>query len=591
MTKKLIALLLVLVMLVSLCMTACSSDENETGEEAEVEDEAQRNNLILTLYAITDASTTPEALAEVEEKISNYCVAKYKTAIDLRFFTEDEYQAGLNKVYDLFAAEEAEALQAEKEAQEAARSEAAYKASLSQEERQRYEQKQRIAAKEAEKAAQEKAAEEAELIAEGKDQAVVKDAQMDIIYINGRADYESYINQELLVDLTPYLNADSKVIRDYVFPSFMTGAAKGAAIYGIPNNCAVPGDETYFIVNRALAQKYGVDFTKVRSITDLEETLAAVKAGDPGVVPLAGDFEPEGVSFYPDEDMAHIAAAFTDTLPGGLFNIEKTYHTFNPNSSAGTAFVDYCATKASWRQKGYLADSAANFFISVQKLTEEEKTAWENRGYDLVLYKGADFTTDAALQGGLFGISKYCQAPERAMEIIRLMSIDSTMRNLLAFGLEDEHYVRSNENPNVITKVDSSYSMDFFKTGNTLIGYVPSDMDPDYVAKAKAKNLNSTMNAFLGFTYDFDTEANEPWLALMKEWKTYIDPIYAQLSYGAPNYMDLLAQVYNETYNNPNARFSSSYPDWQAQCTFRDSYTAYAPTLKTLSEKLHFTED
>ena len=591
MTKKLISLLLALVMLLSLCMTACSSDENETGEDAEAEEEAQRNNLILTLYAITDPSTTPEALAEVEEKISNYCVAKYKTAIDLRFFTEEAYQAGLNKVYDLFAAEEAAALKAEKEAQEAARSEAAYKASLSQEERQRYEQKQRIAAKEAEKAAQEKAAEEAELIAEGKDKAVVKDAQMDIIYIQNRADYESYVEQELLVDLTPFLNADSKVIRDYVFPSFMTGATKGAAIYGIPNNRAVPGDETYFIVNSALAKKYGVDFSAVHSITDLSDVIAAVKAGEPGVVPVVGDFEPEGISFFPDEDMAHIAAAFTDTLPGGVFTAEKTYHTFIPNSSAGKAFVDFCATKADWRQKGYLADTGANFFISVKKMNDEEKASWENRGYDVVLYKGADFTTDAALQGGLFGISKYCENPERAMEIIRLMSTDSTMRNLLAFGLEVVHYVRSNENPNVITKVNDSYSMDFFQTGNTLIGYVPSDMDPDYVEKAKAKNLNSTMNAFLGFTYDFDSESNEQWRALMKEWKAYLDPIYAQLSYGAPNYMDLLAQVYNETYANPNGRFSAPYTDWQAQCSFRDSYAAYTQTLKTLSEKLHFTED
>ena len=108
MTKRLLCLLMALIMLLSLCMTACSSEE-ETAEEGEAaEAEVQRRNLYLTIYAIKGKNTTDEALKIVEKQISNYCIAKYKTAIELRFFDENEYQAALNDMYDKFAAKEAE---------------------------------------------------------------------------------------------------------------------------------------------------------------------------------------------------------------------------------------------------------------------------------------------------------------------------------------------------------------------------------------------------------------------------------------------------------------------------------------------------
>ena len=68
-------------------------------EEEEAQEEVQRPNIGLTLYAIKDEKMTDEALKAVEEKVSNYCVAKYKTAIKLHFFTEAEYQAALDAEY------------------------------------------------------------------------------------------------------------------------------------------------------------------------------------------------------------------------------------------------------------------------------------------------------------------------------------------------------------------------------------------------------------------------------------------------------------------------------------------------------------
>jgi putative aldouronate transport system substrate-binding protein len=588
MTKRLISLLLATICILSLCLSSCSTEkkegEGEDGTEI-AEDEVQRQNLALTLYAIVEESTTEEGLKEVEEKISNYCVAKYKTAIDLRFFTEAEYQAALNAQYDKFAAEAAEKLKAEQEAAAAERSEAAYKATLSADERIKYEQKKRQEAKKKAEEEQKLKEEQAALVEQGKDKAVIKDVQMDILFVPGMEEYYSWIDQGLLIDLNTYLDNERKKIKDYVFPSFMTAATVEGSVYGIPNNAAIASNETFLLVNTALANKYGLDVSTIHSIKDLEGTLAKVAAGEAGIAPLTGDFDPEGLVFYDGIDMGHTTCAFTGTQIGEQFSANTTNAALNPGSTASTAFVDYCALKADWRAKGYLG-AGQNFFASVQKLTEEDKMEWEKKGYTAHLYRGADFSTEAALSGGLYGISSHCQYPDRAMEIVELLATDSTLRNLLAFGIEETHYIVDGENKNVIHVINDNYSMNFFRAGNTLLGYVPDTMDPDYVNKAKEKNLNSVINPFLGFRYDWSNSEDEKWVKAIAEWKAYIDPIYAQLSYGTANYMDLMTEAYQTLRNNSNGTFSGSYADWQTECAFRTNYKAYTEKIAKLQTEL-----
>lgn len=587
MTKRLTALLLALICILSLFLSSCSSEKEEGEEGADVaEEEVQRQNLALTLYAIVDEKTTEEGLKAVEEKISNYCVAKYKTAIDLRFFTEEEYQAALNAQYDQFAAAEAEKLKAEQEAAAAAKSEAAYKATLTPDERIKFEQKKRQEAKKKAEEEEKKKQEQAELIEQGKDKAVIKDVQMDILFVPGMEEYYSWIDQGLLIDLSTYLNNERKKIKDFVFPSFMTAATVENAVYGIPNNAGIASNETFLLVNTALANKYGLDVSTIHSIKDLEGTLAKVAAGEAGIAPLAGDFDPEGLVFYDGIDMGHTTCAFTDTQLGGTFSATTSNAALNPGSSASTAFLDYCALKADWRAKGYLSDNTSYFFASVQKLTEEEKMAWEEKGYTAHLYRGADFSTKAALSGGLFGISSHCEYPDRAMEIVELLATDSTLRNLLAFGIEETNYVVDGENKNVIHIINGNYSMDFFRSGNTLLGYVPDTMDPDYVAKSKEKNLNSVINPFLGFRYDWNNTDDEKWVKAISEWKAYIDPIYAQLSYGTTNYLALMTEAYNNLRNDPNGMFTGTYAAWQTECLFRNNYKTYTEKLTKLQAEL-----
>ena len=589
MTKRLISLMLVVIMLLSLCMTACSTKEKTDAEgegEEETQEESQRPNMFMTLYAIKGDKMTDEALAAVEEKVSNYCVAKYKTAIDLRFFTEDEYQKGLDDMYDKFAAEAAEQLKKDQEAKASEKAEAEYMAKLSPEERVKYQQKKRLEAKAKAEEEKKKAEAQAELIEQGKDKAKVKEVPMDIIYIPGMTEYYDLVDQGLLVDMSTFLGTTYKTVKDYVYPAYLTAATVDSAIYGVPNNGPISTNETYFVVNKDLAEKYGVDFTAIKSITDLNGAFAKAKAE--GYTPIVGDFGPEGVAFYNGIDMGHTTGLFTNNVAFGekSFEAGTTNAILNPESTASDTFMKYCQTKAEYRKNGWIAENGSNFFISIQSLTEEEKTQWEEKGYDLVLYRGAEFNTEAALNAGLYGISSHCAEPERAMEIVELLSIDTQLRNLLAFGIEEEHYIVNADNKNIITVIDESYDMDFFTTGNNLIGYIPDTMDPDYATKGKEKNLNSFIDPFLGFRYNWEDENNAKWVTAIGQWKAYLDPIYDQVSYGNDNYASILATAYDNVRNNTTGQFSASYNQWQNDCTFRNEYKTYSEKIVKLYQDL-----
>ena len=200
-------------------------------------------------------------------------------------------------------------------------------------------------------------------------------------------------------------------------------------------------------------------------------------------------------------------------------------------------------------------------------MTAAEKAEWEAKGYTLQLYKGAEITKEAIFENGLFGISKYSDYPERAMEVLTLMTTDADFHNLLTFGIEEVHYIVNADNKNVITKLNDDYSMNFFKTGNALLGYVTDDMDPDYVADAKAKNLNGFISPYFGYTLD-TASLDEAKLALLetaKAYNAYLAPIYAQLSYGTPAWKEIMTAAYNEVYNNANGTFDKSYKDWEEE--------------------------
>ena len=596
MTKRFISLILALILAMSLVLTSCSSSEDEdTVSDDDVTD--LRNNIGVVIYGITGDDSTEDGIALVEEKISNYCYAKYKTKVDLRLFKESEYQTALDDMYDKFNELDEAAEQAKKEAAEISKSIKASVNKLSADEKADYEKKQREEARRLKDEEKERQAEINAAIRAGTDVATISEVQMDILFVKNKEDYDSYIKAGALTELTEMLRTTLRQVYDFEYPAFLTAATTSSGIFGIPCNKAITTNETYLVFNTELLEKYEVDLEKVRSITDLEDAFAAVKANEPGVTPILGDFDPEGLSYLQvgDVTFGHAVCVFGDQLLGGKLNFqyvdssgkEQAYSsfskTFNDESVYSRAFMDYCGLKYDYRSKGYLGDSG-EYFVTVKELSDEEKAALEAEGKTLKLYKGALFTQEDALSGGLWAISaRSAQKVERVAEILKLFVTDPDFHNLFTFGVEGVNYVE-NADDGTITVIDDSYSMNFYQCGNSFLGHVPDTMDPDYVEKGIQKNVNSRLSPTLSLEFDWDDPESKgaEILEYAAAWEEITPEKFNQLVYGVENYKEIVAELKGMT----GADSDHNYSDFNSSA-FSTIFKSNYGRVLTLDTLLH----
>ena len=89
MKKKLICLALSLVMLLSVCLTGCG---NKTNDEIQgnISESASLDARTLSLCLVSEKAVDEKTEKRIEEAVNNITETKFKTRLDLRFFTEDQ---------------------------------------------------------------------------------------------------------------------------------------------------------------------------------------------------------------------------------------------------------------------------------------------------------------------------------------------------------------------------------------------------------------------------------------------------------------------------------------------------------------------
>ena len=98
MNKRLICLLLSVVMLMSVCLAGCSK---KTDDEAisDVTETAAESTLTLTMYLVSEEEVSEEQAEKIQTAANRITKSKFKTQLELRYFTADEYTEALEKAF------------------------------------------------------------------------------------------------------------------------------------------------------------------------------------------------------------------------------------------------------------------------------------------------------------------------------------------------------------------------------------------------------------------------------------------------------------------------------------------------------------
>lgn len=251
--------------------------------------------------------------------------------------------------------------------------------------------------------------------------------------------YLTLVNEETLLDLTPYLDAQPE-LKESLSESSLKGATVNGGIYGIQTIIdGTPMARDYYGWNVAELEKIGKtveDVKDIDTIEGLEPILKAYKEKFPEKYPLRGG---GGLAFR--------RINLITTKPDGSYEINNVYE------------QDWLKEKfevtAKYLEAGYLHPEAG-----YEKAEEAQKPADQWLVFKAEGEPGAGSTwteqnetpvymTPAAedtvvysniVQGKLTSVYRHTKYPEQAVDFIAKAKFDEQIQNILAWGIEGETY-------------------------------------------------------------------------------------------------------------------------------------------------------
>ena len=454
--------------ILTLSFTGCGEDDTDdsTGEEA-----SARKAVSINMMLICDKEVSAENEALVEEAFNELTQSKFTTKVDFVFLTEDEY----------FETLDAKLIAAAENKENEGLLDITLPGLVPEE------------TTEAEETT-------AETIVNELGQRLLKypdigEHQIDIVFLSGKELLIRYATEGKLKSLDTNLNATSKVLKDYIYPTFFEHIMYEKNTYAIPNNHLI-GDYTYLLVNKALAEKYYIDTTKISSFADCADLIADIGANETGVAPVLSYAEPTNMHYWlGNNDMAIIASYLPTSATAGTMT--KMQSVFEIDE-----FTEHMLLMQKCEDNGWFAADPEN--------TDTFGVAIMNGGYEIKEEYGDDYEvivlsyptlSDDVLYEAMFGVTSYTANFDRAMEIITFINTDATAKNILQYGVEDVHYEFDDEG-NFVSLTDD-YCMNNLYTGNSFLAYTNEDMPADIWDDAKVANRESVVSPYIGLTEDW----------------------------------------------------------------------------------------
>ena len=534
-------------MMSSVLLTSCME------EEVEATDGRTTRSVVLAM--VSEKEVSPETEKQIEDALNAITKARYKTMVDIRYYSQEEYFSEMVALIERIEEEKANGDQdgilggtVETEASD-----------------------------------EETVVDEFYGYAEYK-YPEIKENQLDIFFISGLDMYkyfnDYYNGRSWLAPLDSELSTMGSKIYDYIFDSYMKGliTASSNVTYAIPNN-VLTGEYTYLLVDKALATKYqySVEVPKWTSITDAELFINDIAKYEAGVAPVYGMPVPTNVHSwsYKVGTMGNIT---TFTNQPGTFSVFGGNVYSNSTIESPLAF-DKALNVNYGRQLKVIQGLKDNNYIfteledgqkfAVGFMKGNEATVEKYReDYEILVLETPKITTED-LFGYMFGI--YAESENettRNMEILMLMQTDETVRNILQYGIEGVHYT-IDDKTGVLRRLNEDYMMDVKKTGNVLLAHAEEGENPKSVEYMKLALQDATVYPAISFNCSSESGVIAEWVeaenALSKK---YADKIAACKS--VAELEDLIKEY------NADPELSSLYEGWSSATSGSHSpYSAY----------------
>lgn len=271
-------------------------------------------------------------------------------------------------------------------------------------------------------------------------------------------------------------------------------------------------------MRKDIADKYKIDYKKIRTLDDVEKMLKIIKDNEPGMAPVAPQVAGSSmVQFFRSYDNL-------GSVDGVLPNYGKDLKVVNWYET--DEYASYIDRVYKWYQAGYIKSDIAttkdpivssvragklfSYVTNMKPGFEVQET--NNTGFDMVtaeLFPALSTTGDIATFG--WSIPRSAQNPEKSMQLLNILYTDPELSNLLINGIEGKHWawVKGKKNtidfPEGINSKNSSYYLGAqlgWLFPNQGITPVWDGNPPDFWDIFRAFNNNAKRSKAIGFSFD-----------------------------------------------------------------------------------------
>lgn len=386
----------------------------------------------------------------------------------------------------------------------------------------------------------------------------------DILFTD-QTRYSSEVATGVLMDLTEILPTAAPELYSLIPEDYWKAASVNGAIYGVPTYKDSSITE-YFVWDKDMADKYGIDIASVTDFESLQEALTKIKEGE------------GGAPYYMSKQGADfLVTAYYDQLGAGLSAIgvrydDDTKTVVNPLEDEDILskldIVHQMYVDGIINGDAPTADDSNKYktFFVAQGWSGAAKSSWgPNNGItncEAVKY-GDTVISNTSVRGSISGIYSGCEHPEKALELLQLVNTDSKVRDLLYYGVEGENFEYTEEG--TVNRLNADWSMAGYTQG-TFFAVTDQVGSEGQWTEVKELNENATPSIMLGF--DMDTSSIETELA---NCRAVYEKYRAEFFTGAQDPRELIETIKGEL---DAAGWETIRAEAQAQV---DAFAAEAP--------------
>ena len=388
-----------------------------------------------------------------------------------------------------------------------------------------------------------------------------EDNQVDIIYISGQDRLIQYIEKDWLAPLDEDLAGVGALISDFVAPALLDGVKYNGMTYAVPNNVAI-GKYTYMLIDKKMYDEfgYGKKFSSDMTLVDCKDFLKDVAANTWNensacydVAPINATFE-EALSHFAyfwnvgyeetEDDLGNVRYEYPYSMNSG-FSVLGTLYGNPANVTRGkialgfnnlltdTNFQKILKTLKTYDinnyyyadnemvagQKAAISYVEADYSIKAEAAENDGVyTDDDGRQYYVTVVKYPE-VGEEELYGNMFAVCSATKYTYACVEILAALNTNSTLRNILQYGVEGEHYT-IDENTGVLSRIALNqaqidkavqegkrvplpmyYDMDIEKTGNCFVAHPEEGLPADYWEIYKTQNGEAVIDPLLGFDF------------------------------------------------------------------------------------------